>query len=137
MFGTWPAKDTRQWHLVLTGANLMQKINWTEKRINATMGWIQPLAFFSYISHTKAVDYYVKTLKTEVLVNAPELMIGEQVEFYFKPRKIEIDSTGRRLAINGKIAVQVSAKTKLDTMKIAGYVIKEGNYLIISNSNSN
>lgn len=135
MFGTWPAKDVQQWDLVLTGVDLMEKINRTEKIINWTIGWIQPLAFFSYRSHTKAIDYYIKANRTEVFIHQPELMIGRKIEFHFRPKKIEHKSDGRYLAVNGKLGVYVDSAQTLDIMSVSGYVKKEGKLLIISASN--
>jgi len=131
MFGTWPAKDAKQWDLVLTGANLMEKINTTEKIICYSVGWIQPLAFFSYRLHTKSADYYVKSLRAEVFAYAPELLVGEKVEFYFKPRKIETKTDGKRYAVSGKVIVEIDLNAKLDTMKVSGYVSKKDNQIII------
>jgi hypothetical protein len=137
MFGTWPAKDAHQWDLVLTGANLMSKINRTEKIICYSVGWVQPLAFFSYRSHTKAVDYYIETLKREVLAYQPELLVGEKIEFYFKPRQIKTLENGMRVAVSGRIMIEVDQKTGLDNMKVVGYVTKKDNLIIILNSASN
>jgi hypothetical protein len=135
MFGTWPAKDVQQWDLVLTGVDLMEKINRTEKIINWTIGWVQPLAFFSYRSHTKAIDYYIKANRTEVFVHQPELLIGKKIDFYFRPRTIKHLSDGRYLATNGKLGVYVDSSVKIDNMHVMGYVTKEANLLIISNEN--
>lgn len=131
MFGTWPAKDAQQWNLVLTGARLMEKINKTEKIICYSLGWIQPLAFFSYRQHIKSVEYYVQSLKTQVLVYEPELLVGEKMTYLFKPKKIETKPDGRRYAVSGKISVEVDAQTSLDMMEVTGYLIKEGSMLLL------
>ncbi len=132
MFGTWPAKDTKQWNLVLAGADLMAKINFTAKVINYSIGWIQPLAFFSYRSYAKSTDYYVNVTRTQVFVFAPELMVGRHVQADFRPRQIKNLEDGRRLAINGNIGVYVDENQTLDMMQISGYVKKEGGKFIVT-----
>jgi hypothetical protein len=131
MFGTWPAKDTKQWSLVLTGADLMARINFVEKCINYSVGWIQPLAFLAYRSHTQAVDYYVKVTHAEVFVREPSLMIGRHVEFHFKPRSIKILDDGRRMAVNRNIGVFVDDNYKLGIMFVSGQATEWKEFIII------
>lgn len=131
MFGTWPAKDTQQWHLVLEGADLMAKINFIEKIINYCVGWIQPLAFFAYRSHTQSIDYYVKVTKAQIFAHEPQLLIGRYIEFDFRPRQIKHLEDGRYLAANRKIGVYVDKDQKLDLINVKGYAKRQGHLVII------
>lgn len=130
MFGTWPAKEAQQWNLVLEGTDLMKRINRTARIIN-WIGWVQPLAFFSYRSYAKSIDYYIKATETEVFVHEPHLMVGRRVEIDFRPRTIEHLENGRWLAKNSKIAVFVNSNQKLEMMHVIGYVKKIDGMLII------
>ena len=80
--------------------------------------------------HIKSVDFYIKSLKSEVFARAPELLIGKKVEFYFQPNKIENRIDGR-YALNGRVAVQIDDNARLDSMKVVGYVTKKDNLIII------
>jgi hypothetical protein len=137
MFGTWPAKDAQQWELVMVGTDLMTSINTTATYINYGIGWIQPLAFFSYRAYSKSVVYYVKATQLQVFVHEPQLLMGRYIEVDFRPRKIEHKADGRYLALNGKLGVYVKSNQKVDMMHVKGYVKKEGHLIIISESNLN
>jgi len=100
IWGTWPAKKANDWGLVLTGCDLVKNINRGLKIINYSAGWIQPLAFFSYRSFSKATDYYITALEHKVLAHAPEEFVGRTIEFVFVPHKIIRDSKGIKLIHN-------------------------------------
>ncbi|MBU2346681.1 MAG: hypothetical protein KJ888_21020 [Gammaproteobacteria bacterium] len=88
-FGTWPAQDAGDWSLVLDGVDLLENINFGMKIINYSVGWIQPLAFFSYRSYSKATDYYIKGLKAKAFARAPQVFNSRKVEFTFEPQRME------------------------------------------------
>jgi hypothetical protein len=71
-FGTLPAQYTKDWELVMEGADTIESINNSMKMVNHSVGWLQPLAFFSYRAYGKATDYYVESLRKKVFVNSPE-----------------------------------------------------------------
>ena len=131
MFGTWPAKDINRWDLVMDGANLMGKINTSAKIINYTVGWIQPLAFFSYRAYSKATDFYIESIEAEAFAHDPKLFIGRNVEFKFYPKKLEETGDGRWMAVNGKLVVIFDKQPALGAMRVEGKLIKYKNYLAV------
>ena len=130
MFGTWPAQDAKQWHIVKNGTVLMGKINMTGKIINYGIGWIQPLAFFSYRAYFKSADYYLVSLKSKCFANAPELFIGEHVTFEFTPRRVT-KVNDRYLAESGRIQVFCETKPSMQRMVIEGTLEQHGNKFLI------
>jgi hypothetical protein len=131
MFGTWPAKNINRWDIVMEGADLMRKTNRSAKIINYSIGWIQPLAFFSYRAYSKATDFYIKSIEAESFANSPELFIGRKVEFTFYPKQIMPIEDGRWMAINGKLSVISNTQLPLDKMQIKGELIKYKNHLTV------
>jgi hypothetical protein len=133
MFGTWPAKDVRQYEIVLTGTNLMRKINLSAKIINYSIGWIQPLAFFSYRAYAKATDYYILSTEAEAFAHAPHLFVGKQVSLNFVPNRIETLNDGKYLLTNGRIGVVHDTMPQIKAQMITGILKEQGKYLIIGN----
>jgi hypothetical protein len=129
-FGTWPAKTARNWNVVLEGCDIITGINSTMRIINYSIGWIQPLAFISYRAYAKATDYYVTALKSEVFANAPEVFIGRQVCFLFKPRVIQHHSDYVEL-IHGQIHVLMDKMPDQMTILVQGRINQHGKKLII------
>jgi hypothetical protein len=133
IWGTWPAQDAKQWHLVKKGLTLVNSINTSMKIINYCFGWIQPLALIAYYQYAKATDYYIESLNAKIFANAPELYIGEKVKLEFIPREIR----NGELAINGRLGVYLKDHTKAFTdkvfnkVRIEGTVFYENNLLII------
>jgi hypothetical protein len=136
IWGTWPAQDAKQWHLVKDGIAVIDSINTTLKYVTYCFGWVQPLAMIGYIKYVQATEYYIQGLKAKTFANAPELYIGEKVKFTFHPRKI-LGATEGKLAVNGKIGVylkdhaQAFSKKLFGAVIIEGTVFHEGNMLII------
>ena len=97
MFGTWPAQDAGDWELVLEGVDLMGSINLSMKIINYSVGWLQPLAFFSYRAYSKSTDFYIKGLKAKAFARAPEAFHGRTVEFKFTPAREIFDLRSKGL----------------------------------------
>ncbi|MCK4816967.1 hypothetical protein KA005_14455 [bacterium] len=129
-FGTWPAKDARNWSLVLKGCDTINKINLSLKILNYSVGWVQPLAFFSYRSFTHGTDYYVKSLKTLAFAKSPETFDGRKIEFTFTPQKI-VREKGKVILVNRRIRVIVREMPKDKSIKIKGIVRVEGNLVIV------
>ena len=130
MFGTWIAQDAANWGLCKEGADIMSVTNQSLKYINYGIGWIHPLAFLSYRAYSQAADYYVKSLRIKAFVNAPELFTGEEIEFFFQPKKVEKISGGVKL-INGKVAVILDKIPESRGFWVKGKVEFDGEYLTI------
>lgn len=94
MFGTWPAQDANQWQIVKDGSDIMAGINHTLRIVNNCAGWIQPLAFISYRAYAKSAEFYIASLRSKVFAHAPELFIGEEVEFSMTPQKTFPENDG-------------------------------------------
>jgi hypothetical protein len=133
IWGTWPSQDAKQWHLVKKGAAVIDSINTTLKIITYTFGWIQPLAMIGYLNYAKSTDYYLDGLNAKAFAFAPELYVGEKVNFTFQPSEIK----NNELAINGKIGVYIKDHVEafnhkmFNTVQIKGTVYFENNLLII------
>ena len=131
MFGTWPAKSAKQWPLVLQGVEMMRNINRSAKIINYAVGWVQPLAFFSYRAYAKATDYYILGVESQVFAHAPELFIGREVNFVFLPKRIEAVSNGKFILTNGRLAVMFNQMPVLEQQILSGTLVKDGKYLMV------
>ena len=129
-FGTWPAQYANDWDLVMQGCDTIGSINRAMKVVNHTVGWIQPLAFFSYRAFGKSTDYYLKALKAKVFANSPECFSGRRVEFKFVPRRIFSDGNHIKL-MNGRICVLAKTIPKARKVLVSGVVEKKGNFLIV------
>lgn len=130
IFGTWPARSTRDFEHLLRGAELLSSINRAIRYVNYSIGWIQPLSFISYWKYSQALSYYTESLNKEILANSPELFIGKKVEITFTPQRIIKEGAKFRL-INGRICVISSTLPKTRTIKITGTLRKEGDTLIL------
>jgi hypothetical protein len=130
MFGTWPAQDAKNWHLVLEGVDIMKSVNLGLKIVNYTVGWMQPLAFFSYRAYARSADYYVKALEAKVFAFAPETFDGRTVDIIFTPIKIERTSGGVKY-INRKITVESQTYIPAKTIRVKGKCFLHGTHLII------
>ena len=120
MFGTWPAKNAKQWSLVKTGTDLMEKTNNQARWINYIVGWVQPLAFFSYKSFNMSTDFYIKGLRAECFAMAPELFIGEDVEFEFHPKQSTRRKDGKYIIQSGKLFIITEQAPSLSKMYVKG-----------------
>jgi len=133
IWGTWPAQDAKQWHLVKEGVAVIKSINTTLKFVTYAFGWIQPLAMIGYLHYAKSTDYYLEGLNAKTFAFAPELYIGEKVKFTFHPAEIR----NNEFAVNGNIGVYLKdhveafKKELLGSVLIEGTVYYENNMLII------
>jgi hypothetical protein len=132
-FGTWPAKDAKNWSLVLKGCDTISKINLSLKIINYSVGWVQPLAFFSYRSFAHGTDYYVKSLKTLAFAKEPEAFDGRKIEFTFTPQKI-IREGGQVILVNRRIRVIVRKMPDGKSVRVSGVVRVENGLIIIEDT---
>jgi hypothetical protein len=136
IWGTWPAQDAKQWHLVKKGIAIVDSINTSMKIINYTLGWIQPLACVAYYQYARSTDYYVETLTAKVFANAPELYVGEEVTLEFIPRETRRLAQGD-MAVSGRIGVYLKdhveafSKTILGRTTVTGILLLEDKMLII------
>ena len=131
MFGTWPAKQVQQWHLVKSGSDLMERINHKSKIINTWFGWIQPVAYVAYNAYIESADYYIKSIRSEAFANEPGLFLGEQVSFEFTPLEITFADDGRFLAVNKKVGVLTSDDIKLEKLLVSGPLVRYKRYLVV------
>lgn len=122
MFGTWPAKNAKQWNLVKTGTDLMEKTNNQARWINYIIGWVQPLAFFSYKSFNMSTDFYIKGLRAECFAMAPELFIGEDIEFEFHPKQSTRRADGKYVVQSGKLYIITEQIPSLNKMYVKGHL---------------
>jgi hypothetical protein len=135
MFGTWPAKNAKQWHIVLEGCDMMARINQSAKIINYAVGWIQPFAFFSYRAYSKATDFYIKGSQSEIFAHAPELFVGRKVDYTFYPKQIKNLDNGKYLLTNGKLAILYNNMPTLEKQAFTGILEVKGKYLVVVNDN--
>jgi hypothetical protein len=131
-FGTWQAIAANDWPLVMEGVHIMESINSLTKTINYTVGWLNPLSFFSYRAYSQAADYYVKALSARAFANAPELFVNKQVSFSFIPGEIRKLGNDKFKLISGKLGViTLIEPTSRDPIAVTGILIKKDNVLLV------
>jgi hypothetical protein len=89
MFGTWAAQDAKNWEHVQRGADAMRVTNRVLKIVTYGFGWVNPFAFISYKHYSKATDYYIGSLESKILAQAPHLMAGRKVTMEFRPKSAD------------------------------------------------
>lgn len=129
-FGTWPAKNVRDYSMVLRGCDTIRAINSTLKTINTWLGWMQPLAFVSYRKFAEATDYYADALEAEILANAPEVLEGRIITFTFKPETIRRTEEHITIA-GGKIHIKAPHIPPGSEFRIKGKVEVVGTQVMI------
>lgn len=122
-FGTWPASDAQDWHLVLKGCNVIETTNTTMKIINYSIGWIQPLAFFSYRSYGKATDYYIQALKSKIFAHNPETLIGHEVTLTISLHGASLRDSMYKLK-NSNVFIALPEKPKSAIIRMTSIVNK-------------
>ena len=130
VFGTWPAQYARDWDLVMKGTDMIETINHQMKMVNYSLGWLQPLAFFSYRAYGKATDYYIKSLRAKVFANCPQCLVGRTVEFVFIPKKIEAHKDRVEL-VSGELRVFAQSIPQSQSVLVTGTVERQGDTLVI------
>lgn len=129
-FGTWPAQSTGDWGLVLEGCDTIDAINRFMKVVNYSVGWVQPLAFFSYRAFSKATDYYVNSLRRKAFAHSPGSFAGRKVEFVFTVKRVEAGD-GQVKLTNGRICILSSFVPGTRKVVVSGVVERRGNLLVI------
>lgn len=129
-WGTWPSQDARNWPLVLEGCDIIKSINKGLKITNYSVGWIQPLAFFSYRSYSRATDYYVEALEQKVFAHSPQSFIGRRIRFTFIPEQV-IKEDGEIKLIHKRIQVIVEKVPGRKKVEIEGVVEMRGKVVVI------
>lgn len=138
MFGTWPAQDAGDWEQVLRGLDLMETLNLQMKIIIYSVGWVNPLALLSYRAYAQSTDYYIQSVKAKAFARAPEVFDGRELEFMFKPARVQQMADGRWKSVNRKL--NILTKQRLSTTKtyrLRGEVRVEKNIIKINCSLAN
>ena len=123
MFGSWPAQDAKDWRLAKIGADLQEKTIFWMKFVNYGFGWIQPLGFIAYANYARSAEFYVDGLRAKIFAHCPECFNDEEVEFIFRPQRIE-----NGIGISGTLHVTYTSEHPpgLDPVVIRGMVRAEG-----------
>lgn len=123
MFGTWPAQDAKEWRIVKRGITGMKSAVFTMKFINWGFGYLQPFGFFAYNSYIRASEFYIEGLTAKVFAFCPECFDGEEVEFTFRPQRID---NGEGISNNLVVEYPAEHPPGLDPVVIRGMVRAEG-----------
>jgi hypothetical protein len=129
-FATLPAQYTKDWEQIMEGADTIESINSSMKMVNHSVGWLQPLTFFSYRAYVKATDYYVESLRKKAFVNSPECFVGRKVKFVFILARIQPDERKVKL-VNGKLSVITDSIPETQKVLVSGVVERDGDLLVI------
>lgn len=130
IWGTWPARDAKNWALVYNGCQILRSMNRSLKILNWTIGYIQPLALLSYHSYWKSTDYYIRSLEAVIMKQSPRCFAGKNVELLFTPEKITQEDGVKKL-IGYNIIVVVDYVPEKFPAQIEGVGKLQGKYLII------
>ena len=131
-FGTWPAQEAKDWHLVHLGCERIKETNRALKLINNCLGWIQPLAFYAYGSYGKATDCYVAGLEAKIFANAPEVFDGRKITVSFTPQEVRETPDGY-LHINRRLSFLSKEKRPAGASRqITGLVSVQGSKVLIT-----
>jgi len=133
MFGTWPAQDAGDWAQVLRGLDLMESLNLQMKIITYSVGWVNPLALFSYRAYARSTDYYIASVKSKCFARAPEVFDGREIDFAWRPHRVEQLKDGRWKSVNRKINVFTMERLNVQqTYQLRGKVMVENNLILIT-----
>jgi len=124
MFGTWPAQDAQRWDIVLDGTDIMDDCTWWMTTVNYSVGWIQPLAFISYRAYAKSANFYTRSLRSKVMVNQPELLLGRTIKMRFIVKEARKHESNYVMS-NGRIKY-TSDKKLSGVLDIEGVLTKTG-----------
>lgn len=130
IWSTWPAQDAKRWDLVRKSCNGIRATNTTMKTINYSLGWINPLSFLAYRSFGHCMDAYIEALEAKCFANAPELFVGESMEFSFVPKYIKRDGSTYKL-ISGKTVVVADTNPGFKKVEILGVVERQNGKIVI------
>lgn len=121
IWSTWPAKDAGRWDLVKHGLEGIRNTRRTLDAVNYTFGWLNPFAFVSYRAFALSMDAYEKSLMANILAKAPEVYLGETVEFEFTAARLIKTKEGIRLT-GGGIVVWINSEVKPGKFKVKATV---------------
>jgi len=130
IWGTWPARDAKNWALVYNGCQILRSMNKNLKILNWSVGYIQPLALLSYHSYWKSTDYYVRSLEALIMQKSPKCFHNKKVEFLFTPEKILQENNQIKLISYNLIVISDYVPEKFP-IKVKGTGIAKGKVLII------
>ena len=130
IWGTWPARDAKNWALVYDGCQILRSINRSLKILNWSIGYIQPLALLSYHSYWKSTDYYIRSLESLIMHQSPKCFAGKNVELLFTPEKILQEDNQIKL-ISYNIIVIIDYVPEKFPIKVKGMGEVKGKILII------
>lgn len=126
MFGTWAAKDAKEWRLVKKATVTMEGMLATLTTMNYIGGWMNPFGFIAYKAYAQAEREYIDSLRAQVFANAPELFEGEIMTFTFVPGETEYDTDTIKMK-NGQLIVWAREQKPVMT----GKVKVEGDYVVV------
>lgn len=130
MFGSWPAQDAKEWRLAKKAVEIQRPIIFAMKAVNWGIGWIQPLGFVAYNAYINSAEFYNLGLKAKVFAHCPECFDKEEVEFTFRPQRID-----GHVGISNQIRVIYpdDVTPSLDTVVVRGTVRVTGDIVRIEN----
>lgn len=130
MFGTWAAKDAKNWPLLYRGIRIVEGINADLKLVNTSLGWLHPLAWLSYRDYARAADYWIQANKAMIFAHSPETLLGEEIEFVFVYQRAEIGSDRTEL-FSGNVKVIISEPPAGTEIKVKGRVFRDGTLVVV------
>lgn len=131
MFSVWQSVDCKDWKTVKEAIVIMESFQRQIDGINYVGGWLNPLCFISYSAYSKAEGHYIKALKVKTFANAPELFIGEKINFTFQPKTVE-RYRDKWALINGRLSV-ISSEPSTDQIEVTGKLTRDGERLVVEN----
>jgi hypothetical protein len=126
MFGTWAAKDAKEWRLVKRASETMEGFRTTLIVMNNVGGWLNPFGYVAYKAYAESEREYIDSLRAQVFANAPELFAGETMTFAFTPSVTECEDGYMKLR-NGALVVL----TKKETPVVTGKVTIDGDNVVV------
>ena len=132
-FGTWPASDAKDWELVITGIKTIERINTTMKIVNYSLGWIQPLSFFSYRAYAIATDYYISGMKAKIFAHEPGALVGQEVVVSVKLTGTRVQvMDDRHLYLTNRVTYSFPRPITGPSVKIRGIISQSGDRVIFT-----
>lgn len=130
IWSTWPAQDAKRWDLVRRSCCGIRATNTTMKVINYSLGWLNPVAFFAYRAFGRSMDAYIEALEAKCFANAPELFIGESMEFSFVPKYVKREGDLYKLK-SGKMVIIADTNPGFKKVKILGIVERRNGQIVV------
>ncbi len=83
-FANFSASDTKQYQLMKVNLEYMSEIEDSINFLNKYFLWLIPPQQKSYEHYANSLGLYIKTLEMEVLANAPELYLDQEINMQFQ-----------------------------------------------------